>query len=183
MECIRLILSDYYRVWPKMKGKSKMFQLFHLCAALFLSASFMTTFWFRTVSSFPPPLSFCFSLIYKWVNFLTGIQLPIGTKVGKCLFFPHFSCIIISKRTVIGDNCTIFQGVTLGKTIQGCPCIGDNVVICANSTIVGNVNIGNNAVIGAGSVVIRDVPEGAVVVGNPAKIISYNGVEVGKEYR
>lgn len=114
---------------------------------------------------------------------MTGIQLPVGTKVGKGLFFPHFSCIVISKRAIIGDNCTIFQGVTLGKTNHGCPLLGDNVVVCANSTVIGNVKIGNNAVVGAGSVVIRDVPENAVVVGNPARVVSYEGENIGKEYR
>lgn len=56
-------------------------------------------------------------------------------------------------------------------------------MVCANSTVIGNVKIGNNAVVGAGSVVIRDVPENAVVVGNPARVVSYEGENIGKEYR
>lgn len=89
---------------------------------------------------------------------------------------------MISKRTIIGNNCTIYQGVTLGKTASGCPILGNNVIVCANATIVGNVNIGDNAFIGAGAVVIHDVPDNCVVVGNPARVVSSRGIEIGKTY-
>lgn len=182
MECVKLILSDYYRTWPEMEKKGLLYKMVHMLGALFISASFMTTFWFRILTILPPPFQKILYLNYKWVNFITGIQLPIGTKIGKGLKFPHYSCIVISKRTIIGDNCTIYQGVTLGKTALGCPKIGNNVIICANATVVGNVNIGNDAFIGAGAVVIHDVPDNSVVVGNPAKIVSDKGMEIAKTY-
>ena len=165
-----------------MRKRSFVLIMCHLFLAQFWNASFMTMLWFRIASFTPPLCRIVILIIYRWINFLTGIQLPINTKVGAGLYFPHYSCIIISKRTIIGDNCTIFQGVTLGKTIHGCPILGNNVIICTNSTVIGNVRIGNNAVIGAGSVVVHDVPDDAVVVGNPARIISYKGKEVAKGF-
>lgn len=132
---------------------------------------------------FTPPIRKILYLNYKWVNFITGIQLPIGTKIGRGLKFPHYSCIVISKRAIIGNNCTIYQGVTLGKTASGCPVLGNNVIVCANATIVGKVNIGDNAFIGAGAVVVHDVPANSVVVvGNPGRVISCKGIEIGKTY-
>lgn len=165
-----------------MERKGLLYKMVHMFGAIFVSASFMTTFWFRILTILPPPFRKILYLNYKWVNFITGIQLPIGTKIGKGLKFPHYSCIVISKRTIIGDNCTIYQGVTLGKTAAGCPKLGNNVIICANATVVGKVNIGNNAFIGAGAVVIHDVPDNSVVVGNPAKVVSDKGKKIAKTY-
>lgn len=74
------------------------------------------------------------------------------------------------------------QGVTIGKNTKGSPVIGDNVFIGANALVIGKVVVGNNVCIGAGSVVVKDVPDNAVVVGNPARIISYDGDILGKGY-
>lgn len=99
-----------------------------------------------------------------------------GTDIGKGLCFSHFSCIVINNGCHIGENCTIFQGVTIGSARgKGIPTIGNNVVICANSSIIGNIKVGDNVMIGAGAVVTKDIPDNAVVVGNPARIISYDG--------
>lgn len=87
--------------------------------------------------------------------------------------FPHPVGIVISKETVIGRNCAIFQNVTIGTWNNKSPTIGNNVKIYANSVIIGGIKIGDNAIIGAGSVVLNDVPANAVVAGNPAKIIKY----------
>lgn len=73
-------------------------------------------------------------------------------------------------------------GSDIRKDKKGCPIIGDNVTICANSTVIGKIRIGNNVLIGAGSVVIDDVPDNAVVVGNPAKVVSYNGADESRYY-
>jgi len=82
-----------------------------------------------------------------------------------------FSIICVAKE--IGENCSIFQQVTIEYTRKGCPTIGNNVSIYAGAKVLGNINIGDNAVIGANAVVVKDVPANAVVVGNPAKIIRY----------
>ena len=92
-------------------------------------------------------------------------------------FFPHPIGIVIHPKVKIGKNCTIFQNVTIGqgKLINGIdiPIIGDNVIIYANSVIVGGIKIGNNVTVGAGSIVITDIPDNAIVAGNPAKVIKY----------
>lgn len=79
-------------------------------------------------------------------------------------------------------NVLIFQGVTIGLGTSGIPKIGNNVVICAGSKIIGGVQVGNNVIIGANAVVTHDVPDGAVVVGIPAKIISYNAKDKIPDY-
>ena len=123
-------------------------------------------------------------LIQKHYQEKSGIQLRIGTEIGEGLLFTHFSCIIISPFCRIGKNATIFQGVTIGGMFgKGDAIIGDNFVAFAGSKIIGNVNIGNNVVVGANAVVTKDIPDNAVVVGVPAKIINYNGEEISKMYR
>lgn len=123
-------------------------------------------------------------LIQKHYQEKSGIQLRIGTKIGKGLCFTHFSAIIISPFSVIGENVTFFQGVTVGGMFgKGNPIIGDNVIAFAGSKIIGNIRVGNNVVIGANAVVTKDVPDNAVVVGIPAKVINYNGSEISSLYR
>lgn len=141
----------------------------------------MTTFWFRIGSS-STILQKILYLPYRYINFITGISLPLETKVGKGIKFQHYSGIIISRHVTIGDNCTIYQGTTIGKTVNGYPQLGNNVIVCANATVIGNIKIGNYAIIGAGAVVTKDVPDNAIVVGNPAKIISYQGKNLWKSY-
>ena len=86
---------------------------------------------------------------------------------------------MINPKTIIGNNCNIQQGVTIGNMNRGkrkgSPMIGDNVLIGAGAKIIGNVKVGNNVAIGANAVVVDDIPDNAVVVGIPAKIVSYNG--------
>ncbi len=90
-------------------------------------------------------------------------------------YFPHPIGIVIHPKVILGKNCTIFQNVTIGqgKNINGrdIPIIGDNVTVYANAVIIGGITIGNNVTIGAGSIVISDIPDNAVVAGNPSRII------------
>lgn len=103
--------------------------------------------------------------------------------------FPHFSGIVINGGAKIGRNCTILHGVTIGGVRGpkgGVPTIGDNVVIATGSAVIGNVSVGNNVMIGAHSLVLQDIlqdiPDSAVVVGNPARIVSMDGAEKTKYY-
>jgi serine O-acetyltransferase len=121
-----------------------------------------------------------YTILYYTHNHFThkkGIDLPVvGTKIGYGLYFPHPFCIVINQKAKIGNNCTIFQGVTIGTVRgKGVPVIGNNVVIAAGAKIVGKVNIGNNVMVGANAVVTKDIPDNATVVGIPARIVNYNG--------
>lgn len=176
-ECKNLIISDLSRLTQNQHNGIRY---------LFLNASFRITFWFRIGSYLGTKKNIYYKILY-WIVFLihkhqqyvTGIQLALGTSIQQGITFPHFSCIVINGSAIIGKNCTIYQGVTIGSVRgkKGAPIIGDNVVIASHVQIIGNVKIGNNVMIGAGSIITKDVPDNAVVIGNPAHIISYNGLE------
>lgn len=113
-------------------------------------------------------------LMYKF-----GISIPPDTKIGSGFYVGHFGGIFVSSQSIVGKNCNISQGVTLGKANRGknkgYPKLGDNVYIGPGAKIIGAVNIGNNVAIGANCVVTRDVPDNSVVTGVPGKVISYRG--------
>jgi serine O-acetyltransferase len=120
------------------------------------------------------PFSFVYKVLYKFVQVLTGIELPCEVPVGKNFRIDHFGDIIISGYASFGDNCVLRNGVTIGlKNIEekAAPCIGSNVNIGTGAKILGNITIGNNVDIGANAVVISSVPDSSIAVGVPAKII------------
>ncbi len=108
-----------------------------------------------------------------------GIDIPYRTCIGKGFYIGHFGGIVINPNAVIGKNCNISQGVTIGQTNRGeragTPVIGDNVFIGPGAMIIGNIKIGNNVAIGANAVVTKSVPDNAVVAGVPARILSMQG--------
>jgi serine O-acetyltransferase len=122
------------------------------------------------------PCSFFYRLMEKHVRFKYGIELPYTTIIGDRLKFEHQHCIVIHGNAVIGSDCIIRQGVTIGnKTMDKpyeAPIIGDNVNIGAGAKILGKIKIGNNVQIGANAVVITDIPDNSTVAGIPAKVIS-----------
>ena len=100
-----------------------------------------------------------------------AIDFEHNTHIGGGMVLPHPFCIVINGAAVIGKNCTILHGVTIGIGSNGIPTIGDNVYIGCGATIIGDVHIGNNCKIGANAVVLKDVPDNCTAVGNPARII------------
>jgi len=111
---------------------------------------------------------------FKAVEITTGVSLPVHTQIGPGFYIGHFGNIIVHPDTVMGDGCSISQGVTigvLGGEREGVPRIGNNVYIGAGAKILGPVTIGDGAIIGANAVVLEDVPPGATAVGVPARII------------
>lgn len=99
-------------------------------------------------------------------------EIPLETEIGGGLLLPHPNGIIIHPKAVIGPNCLLFQQVTIGtRDNEGTPVLGGHVDVGAGAKIIGNVRIGDHAKIGANSVVLHDVPEGATVVGIPARIV------------
>ncbi|MCX7967054.1 MAG: serine O-acetyltransferase [Armatimonadetes bacterium] len=121
-------------------------------------------------------------LISHISRILTNIEIHPGAKIGKGVFIDHGAGVVIGETAEVGDNVTMYQGVTLGGTGKEKgkrhPTIGDNVVIGAGAIILGNITVGENSRIGAGSVVVKPVPPNATAVGVPAKVVSINGVRV-----
>ncbi len=108
---------------------------------------------------------------------LTGIEIHPGARIGEGFFIDHGMGLVIGETTVIGDDCHLFQGVTLGGTstrrAKRHPTLGNGVVVGAGAKIIGAVTIGDNSKIGAGSVVVTNVPANATVVGVPGHIVAY----------
>ncbi len=115
-------------------------------------------------------------LVSQLSRFLTGIEIHPGAKIGEGFFIDHGMGVVIGETSEIGENCTLYQGVTLGGTSQmktkRHPTLGNNVVVGAGARLIGAVRIGDNVKIGAGSVVVTNVPPNATVVGVPGRIVS-----------
>lgn len=115
----------------------------------------------------------------------TGIEIHPGAKIGKGLFIDHGNGVIIGETTIIGDNVTLYQGVTLGGTGKEHgkrhPTVGNNVMISAGAKVLGSFTIGDNSKIGAGSVVLSEVPSGSTVVGVPGRVVKRNNMALPQE--
>lgn len=118
------------------------------------------------------------TICQKFVEMTAGIDIPFNAQIGRGLYIGHFGQIILSTRTVMGEFCNLSQGVTIGQAGRGdeqyTPIIGDRVYIGPGAKIFGKVIIGNDVAIGANAVVTKDLPDNAVAVGIPAKIINHN---------
>ncbi|MFZ0955858.1 MAG: serine O-acetyltransferase [Candidatus Sulfotelmatobacter sp.] len=127
-----------------------------------------------------------FLLLGRWlsqvVRFLTGIEIHPGAEIGRRLFIDHGMGVVIGETAVVGNDVTLYQGVTLGGTGKERgkrhPTIEDDVVIGDGAKVLGNITVGRNCRIGAGSVVLRSVPENSTVVGVPGHIIFRDGERV-----
>ncbi|NLO89041.1 MAG: serine O-acetyltransferase [Clostridia bacterium] len=122
-------------------------------------------------------------IISQLSRFLTGIEIHPGAKIGQGFFIDHGMGVVIGETCEIGDNVTLYQGVTLGGTGKEKgkrhPTIGNNVVVSAGAKVLGSITIGNNVKIGAGSVVLKDVPDNCTVVGVPGRVVKRDGRRVG----
>lgn len=120
--------------------------------------------------------------ISQCVRFWTGIEIHPGAVIGKGLFIDHGMGVIIGETTIIGDDCTIYQGVTLGGTGKDVgkrhPTLGNNVMVGSGAKVLGPFTVGDNSKIAAGSVVLSEVPPNSTCVGAPARIVKREGVKV-----
>jgi serine O-acetyltransferase len=121
--------------------------------------------------------------ISQTARFLTGIEIHPGAKIGKRLFIDHGLGVVIGETAEIGDDVLLYQGVTLGGTgnVRGKrhPTIGNRVVVGTGASVLGNIRLGDDVKVGAGSVVVHSVPDGATVVGIPAKVVRTRGEALG----
>lgn len=124
-------------------------------------------------------LQFLFLIWQKIIEMTTGISIPASAKIGSSFYVGHFGGIILNANTVMGTNCNISQGVTIGVSglneRRGVPIIGNNVYIGANSIVAGKIIIGNDVLIGAASLMVKDAMDDSVWLGVPAVKISDYG--------
>ncbi|MPM82522.1 Serine acetyltransferase [bioreactor metagenome] len=122
-------------------------------------------------------------MISNFGRFLTGIEIHPGATIGEGLFIDHGTGVVIGETAELGDNVTLYQGVTLGGTGKEKgkrhPTIGNNVVVASGAKVLGSFSVGDSSKIGAGSVVLKEVPPNSTVVGIPGKIVWHNGQKVG----
>jgi len=151
---------------------------------VFLCYSGLHALWFHRINHWL--WNHGFFLLARWLSqvarFLTGIEIHPGAKIGRRLFIDHGLGVVIGETAVVGDDVTLYQGVTLGGTGKEHgkrhPTIEENVVIGGGAKVLGNITVGRNCRIGAGSVVLRNVPENSTVVGVPGHIIFRDGERV-----
>ncbi|THE12161.1 serine O-acetyltransferase [Bacillus timonensis] len=115
-------------------------------------------------------------------RFFTGIEIHPGAKIGRRFFIDHGMGVVIGETCEIGDNVTVFQGVTLGGTGKEKgkrhPTVKDNALIASGAKVLGSITIGENSKVGAGSVVLQDVPPNSTVVGIPGRVVIQDGVKI-----
>ena len=139
MGTLKLIKTDFRRI----SNKSGIRMYIQMIGSYFINPSFFSSVHYRLASAFScTPISFIFNTLNRLAWYRTGIQLYPDCKIGEGIRFPHMGTIVISHVSTIGDNCTIMQGVTIGRNKIGSPIIGNNVFIGANATIIGKLSLG-----------------------------------------
>lgn len=181
MTVYQLIASDYKK-YKKYSG--------HFVAIVFFTQGFWALFQYRIANGIYRKVHIplirqvmvFFCLFWqKIIEVTTGISIPASVQIGHSFYIGHFGNIILNAKAVIGNNCNISQGSTIGvsgvENRRGVPVIQDNVYIGANAIVAGKIIIGNNVLIGACSVVTTDVADYSVMQGVPALFISDKGSE------
>lgn len=153
---------------------------------LMFNPGFKYSFWMRLCAYLSQQTFFKYSIYYVSAIMLAhyrdkyGIDIPFTTQIGRGFYIGHSGGIVVGVES-IGKNFSISQGVTIGQTNRGYrkgrPTIGNNVYVGPGAILIGKIKIGDNVAVGANSVVTEDIPENAVVVGVPGKVISYKGAE------
>ncbi len=171
MTVIDFIYKDFYRYTEK-----------KLSLKSFISAVRIPGFWFMilfrlgSVGNISRVRRLVIRILLRRYSYKFGYQIPLKTKIGEGFFIGHYGSLVISPRAVIGKNCNVAHGVTIGAVMfgkrAGAPNLGDFVWVGTNAIIVGGINVGNNVLIAPGAFVNFDVPDNSIVIGNPGKIIS-----------
>ena len=134
---------------------------------------------------FKNKLFFLARVISQVSRFFTGIEIHPGAVIGRRFFIDHGMGVVIGETCIIGDNVTIFQGVTLGGTGKENgkrhPTLEDNVLVATGAKVLGSITIGEGSKVGAGSVVLKTVPPNSTVVGIPGKVVIQDGVRVKQD--
>lgn len=167
-------LRAYQRRDPAARGKLEIFLLY---AGVHAIIYYRIAHWLHRHQ-----LCFLARFVSQWGRFWTGIEIHPGAVIGRRLVIDHGMGVVIGETTEIGDDCLLYQGVTLGGTgkDQGKrhPTLGNNVMVGSGARVLGPFKVGDNARIAAGAVVLREVPPGSTAVGVPARIVRVDGCPV-----
>ena len=124
-------------------------------------------------------------ILSQITRFMTGVEIHPAAQLGRRFFIDHAMGVVIGETTIVGDDCTLYQGVTLGGTGNEVgkrhPTLGNNVTVGSGAKVLGNITIGDNVRIGGNSVVVKDVPSDSTVVGVPGRVVRRNGCRVMTE--
>lgn len=164
-----MIISDLRRYVNPFNNKFEWNEPSYIVIILFRLGSSIRKIKFKPIRIF---LSLIHTPFYSFFSIFMGISIPRNTTIGKGFKIYHFGGIVLNSLTIIGDNCSLHQGVTIGvkNTYTDVPVIGNNVTVGAGAKLLGSIKIGNNVVIGANAVVLCDVPDDSIAVGIPAKV-------------
>lgn len=123
-------------------------------------------------------------VLSQFTRFMTGVEIHPAAQIGRRFFIDHAMGVVIGETTIIGDDCMLYQGVTLGGTGNECgkrhPTLGDRVTVGTGAKVLGNIHIGDDVRIGGNSVVVKDVPPASTVVGVPGRVVRRNGERVAE---
>jgi len=161
---ISVIISEYKNI----SGRDKV-NMFKILYNWLFNPNFRVGVWIAYLQKVKTPL--LKKLIQNHLEVKYSVLISINCKIGRSFKLEHFFGVVIGRDVVIGDNCKIYQQVTLGQKDGKFPVIGDNVEIYPGAKIIGGVRIGNNVQIGTNAVVIQDIPDNSTAVGVPARII------------
>ena len=180
IDFVHSVKLDLYRYTAKTS-------LLLLLKNLVFNPGFKYSFWMRLCAYLSKHSLYKYTIFpISWImlaryRYRYGIEIPFETQIGGDLYIGHFGGILVHPCAVIGKNFSISPGVVIGQTNRGerkgYPTIGDNVYVAPGAKVIGNINIGNNVAIGANAVVTKDIPDNAVVIGVPGRIVSYEGAE------
>lgn len=155
--------------------------------AILLYPSVHALFWYRRAHFlYRHKWKFLARMISQMTRFFTGIEIHPGAQIGRGTFIDHGMGVVIGETTVIGDNCTLYQGVTLGGTGKDTgkrhPTLGNHVMVGSGAKVLGPFKVGDYSKIAAGAVVLCEVPPHSTCVGVPAHVVRINGERVASEF-
>lgn len=174
MRKVTQIAQDLQAVFERDPAATSRMEVFFLYSGFHALLTYRISHWLwkRHIPFFP-------RLISQLARWLTGVEIHPGARIGAGFFIDHGMGVVIGETTEIGDFVTLFQGVTLGGTGKERgkrhPTLGNHVVVGAGAKVLGGISIGDNVKIGANAVVLRSVPPNSTVVGNPGRIVKYDG--------
>jgi serine O-acetyltransferase len=175
----RADVDRYLAYRPAMKGPLKRFRIILLTEGMWAIGMyrFGQYLYFEAPSTVRALLRIPYEIAHKILELIVDIHLWPDSRIGPGLYIAHYGGIWINPRSTLGSNCNLAHGVTIGSpsTAAGAPVLGDRVWIGAGAVITGRVRIGSGAVIGANSLVVSHLPENAVAIGVPARVLSYTG--------